>query len=579
MGMTTLLIRRSRTDRSLDQRIRVVPGGLTLRRHPRAPLPAIESLEEADDQDLREAQLEVRVRFPAVGVVSFAPKVGSDQAESVEEDDAKRARERLVGRLKQGLPESAQLLVEPALEDMTSGTPLVYDGHVVVRFRLPPEAAVRAEFEALTAAATRRELPYVERPALAYALTPNDGRLEAGILMAEACLELDGVENAYPVLTQVAKGAGDGPDPRIAAEEWHWGSHPTNMPHGTGLPLQAAWQASSYGKGQVIAVFERNSPIDQNHIQLRDRLVVALDVTQEPEPTSSNQPPLQSGSGASKSHATWVAGLCCASGIPQGTREQPLSAVGAAPRARLVSILASDGLGSLAEADAFYIAWKHSATVINCSWGLHPSAGYHILAPHVEWALTYVTSSQPERAGCTVVFSAGNGRASGQTTALSGYLRHRAVLVVTACRPDGKATSYANPGREILLAAPSGEAALSSGDDKGVNIRTLDPTGAFPDVQAPSPDGDYQMRRGHTSAACAMVSGAVALVVAASGGGLPPERVREILWLSADPLGTRRPGGPPDYDLGAGRLNVAAAVRLAASGHRLTPLTPWSPST
>ena len=552
----TTLIRQSRDDRSLDLRVRRVAGGLTLAMHPRGPLGIPQANVDAALAAFRLAGFRVALHLPAIGVLSVHPTVLAAPEARV-----------LMGPFGAPAPHGGVgPRFGPALVDDVSGAALHYDGAVVARFTSAPTPAEWGAIGAQVPFGRERDLLYAS---YAYVLRPADPSLEAGVRLSDACYALPTATHAYPVLSQMSRDHAvlpRAPQGEPSPEEWHWGSPgyaARNFPGRVGINAPRAWASGNLGENLRVAVIERECAADVDHVQLAGRVHAARDVTLVPAPTGDN---LRKPTAMDGKHATMVAGLACAGGIPRdGAAGVTWSASGSAPRAQLVAILAEDGLGSLAEADALYQAKELGADVINCSWGLDSEDRWHTLRPHVSWAIEHVTregrSAPGKRVkyGCTVIFSAGNGARYGQTTAMSGYCRHPDVIVVGACMPDGTANDYSNPGREVLCVVPMGYSA--NGVD--VFVRTLDITGPLGGNPAPSPEGDYADSIGKTSAAAPAVAGVVLLMLEKCPT-LTPGEIRDILWQSSTPLGGRAPVGAHHYNFGAGRVNAEAAVKLAS---------------
>ena len=105
--------------------------------------------------------------------------------------------------------------------------------------------------------------------------------------------------------------------------------------------------------------------------------------------------------------------------------------------------------------------------------------------------------------GSIYVWAAGNGLASNDNSNYDGYSNMRQTIAVTAVDHNGQQSWYAEPGANILVAAPS------SGD--GVGVTTTDITGSAGYDAGSSTDSF-----GGTSSATPLVSGIIALMLEAN---------------------------------------------------------------
>jgi subtilisin family serine protease len=151
--------------------------------------------------------------------------------------------------------------------------------------------------------------------------------------------------------------------------------------------------------------------------------------------------------------------------------------------------------------------------------------------------------------GAVVVASAGNLTINVSGTVLASCQR---LVVTAALGRGGEQASYSNFGSGVSLAAPGGNAASDPG------ILSLGDTGK----QRPLLDNSYRRKRG-TSMAAPHVAGTAALMLAVNPG-LTPAQLGTLLRASARPFrkGTAKDCVPERC--GAGVLDTAAAVSLAA---------------
>ncbi|HEY9906119.1 MAG TPA: S8 family serine peptidase, partial [Thermosynechococcaceae cyanobacterium] len=229
-------------------------------------------------------------------------------------------------------------------------------------------------------------------------------------------------------------------------------------------------------------------------------------------------------------HGTHVAGT-----VAQSTNNE-LGVAGIAYEASLMplKVLSGGGGGTVADiAEAIRFAADNKAQVINMSLG---GGGESQL---MQEAIDYAYSK-----GVLVIAAAGN---SGQNAA-AYPARYRHVVGVSALNSAGTKAKYSNFGAGVDLSAPGGE---KNGDDSagGILQNTIDPqTG----------NSVFESFQG-TSMAAPHVAGVAALIRAA--GVEEPDRIEDVLKQSAlvvkdDTLN----------HYGAGKLDAAAAVRLATRG-------------
>lgn len=315
-----------------------------------------------------------------------------------------------------------------------------------------------------------------------------------------------------------------------------------------------AWEFSK-GRGVVIAIVDDGVDIDHEEFSSEGKLVAPRDVTRrsgDPRPGNEDH------------HGTACAGVACADGR--------FRASGVAPRARLMPIRLVSGLGSQAEADAFYWAARNGADVISCSWGPDdgdwedPDDRRHKhrepLPDSTRYAIDYAVRHGRGGKGCVVVFAAGNGRESVDN---DGYASYHKVIAVAACNDRGTRAAYSDFGNAVWCAFPSnhGRRSLTPG------IWTTDRSGhvGYNEGISTLGDhiGDYTDDFGGTSSAAPGVAGVAALVLARNPK-LTGDQVREILRLCCDRIDARRgkwdkSGRSPYY--GFGRVNALKAVLLA----------------
>lgn len=268
--------------------------------------------------------------------------------------------------------------------------------------------------------------------------------------------------------------------------------------------------ARAQGRGVTIAVID--SQVATGHPELDGAIAGSHDAAGR-------------GIAAADPHGTSIAGILAARG----------GLVGVAPEAHLLAVRAfwkeaADGPAmSSSEAIARGIDWAaaHGARVLNLSF----------VGPRDR--LTAGLLAAARERGVIAVAAAGNNGPGAPPAYPAAY---DGVIAVTATDARNGLYAAANRGAYVEIAAP------------GV------------DILAPAPGGGYQTISG-TSMAAAHISGVIALLIEASGGGaLSPDAARAAL------AGTARDLGPPgrDPDFGAGLADAAAllAAQVSASAAR-----------
>ncbi|MBI2946047.1 MAG: S8 family serine peptidase [Verrucomicrobia bacterium] len=272
-------------------------------------------------------------------------------------------------------------------------------------------------------------------------------------------------------------------------------------------------------------------------------------------------------------HGTAVAGVAAARG------NNALGVTGVAFEANLVSIRLVGGFVQSDDQSAAAII--HSNRVIhvsNNSWGAEDD-GRNLDGPGPLMQSARENAVRNGRGGKGTIFvwSGGNGREVQDDVNYDGYANSRYVFPVAAINDLGKQAAYSEPGACLVVTAPSnvGESSAQEG------IATADLTGDdglnYVPVGDDLSDTSYTRYFGGTSAASAMVSGVVALVLEANPN-LGWRDVKEILMRSAtqvDPSDadwvTNGAGLRFNHKYGGGLVNAGAAVTLATNWTNLGP--------
>jgi len=247
--------------------------------------------------------------------------------------------------------------------------------------------------------------------------------------------------------------------------------------------------------------------------------------------------PLNGGNGApvaGSAHAQSCAGIIVANHNNIGVR-------GVAPQSTLLTVNIFAGSETATDiANGVNWAVSNGADVLSNSWGYTScTASFSVLTN----ALNDATTNGRGGKGCVVVFASGNDYAS----CVSYPANLSSVIAVGAVTNQGVRSSYSNYGPTLDLVAPSNGAA---------GVRTTDRMGS-----AGYNSTNYTSSFGGTSAACPVVSGVAALVLA-TDPNLTESEVKNILYSTADDMG---PAGF-DNEYGNGRVNAHQAVLSAQGG-------------
>jgi proprotein convertase subtilisin/kexin type 2 len=252
-------------------------------------------------------------------------------------------------------------------------------------------------------------------------------------------------------------------------------------------------------------------------------------------------------------HGTAVAGLVLA------RDGNAIGGAGVAPRASLVALDAlSSGL-DVDVADALGRDADRNAVYQN-SWGSPDDGALHAAEPVFLQAIERGLETGRGGLGSVFVFAGGNGGCYARSGGASchaddsnydGYVNHRGIVTVCAVDGRGRRPPYGETGANLTVCAPS------SGTGAGITTTAL--------------LGGYRSDFSGTSASTPMVSGVVALVLAANPF-LTWRDVRLILAKSArrndpgDPDWIAAPGAPAfNHKYGFGVADAAAAVAMARS--------------
>lgn len=367
------------------------------------------------------------------------------------------------------------------------------------------------------------------------------------------------LHNKGPGLTPMGQGRVQGADHAHIAEAW-----------GLLRDLGLAQDVSDIGKSIRLAVIDDG--FDLQHEDLKDKFVATKNFG---GPVKANN--LFSTS-PNNFHGTLVTGLAAAAG------NNDKGIIGVCPGCQIVAARMG-GDKPTGPIEKYYekiFDWvmEQNPDVINCSWGPDPS----MKPGFAKYLIDRLSREGRGGKGTVVVFASGN---TGQDFMWNHFASYPGAITVGASNSLGQRHSFSNFGPNMDLLAPTsgGKVAGNTSIDP---IWTTDNYLA-PDCLAPggkpnahcsdmagwtpysnmaggdSWEGRYSDRFSHTSSAAPIVSGIVALMLAANSK-LTADEVQTILQRSADRI------APSDarYDVegfsmryGYGRVNALRAVALA----------------
>jgi subtilisin-like proprotein convertase family protein len=362
-----------------------------------------------------------------------------------------------------------------------------------------------------------------------------------------------------------------GPDP-LLERQWHlFNSGQSGGVPGMDIGLQGVTET---GRGVLIAFVD--GAVQLSHPDLvanvfnLNGMLPAADSSPPPAPPSATYNP--SAGQWDDAHGTAVVGIAVASA------NNGLGGRGVAPESKFV---AYNGVVTGLVASALRSAIDLGADIVNNSWGALDSqtgqgGSYQSSDPAWREAMTVAIGQGRRGRGTVVVFAAGNGGSS-EDSNRDAYVNHPGVLAVGAVDHRGRPSSYAEPGANLLISAPS--MSLLRRTDAGADIWTTDIAGPRGLAAGSLPENaDYAAFAGGTSAAAPMVSGVVALMLQAN----PALTWRDVRWLlartarSADLSPEQAETSPMNAHgfhprVGFGRVHAADAV-TAARGFAGLPL-------
>lgn len=354
-------------------------------------------------------------------------------------------------------------------------------------------------------------------------------------------------------------------DPRWADQ---WSLAPATVAR-SGIQAQAAWTLTLGNPATVVAVLDTGI---LPHADLQGRLLPGYDFVSnvghandgngrdpdasDPGDWVDGREPWMSGATPRSSgwHGTHVAGIVAAQ------RGNGVGVAGIDARARVLPVRVLGRGGGYISDVADGLRWAVGAPVAGVPANTTPARVVNLslgAAGHCSNEMQGALDEAWAR-GAVVVASAGNQAKNVAGTVLASCQR---VLVTAALGKGGEQASYTNFGAGVALAAPGGNVASDNG------IVSLGDSGR----QGPAGDSSYLRKRG-TSMAAPHVAGTVSLMLAANPG-LTPTQVRALLRASTRPFARGTGSDCVPERCGAGVLDAAAAVSLAAMYPAHRPLT------
>lgn len=493
--------------------------------------------------ELSEGQLVLS--FPEVGVEVYRVPTGNGERTL---DERKTALRRLPDvRFAGGV-----------LVDEQSDEPVIYTENLFIKFidAIDPDDCKTIIREAgLT---IKEEVSYATN---AFFVAAPEGTGEQVFEIALSLLSRNDVEYCHPEIVRKREFRA------ISPQQWHLKTTSINsITISASANAEAAHQIT-LGEGVTIAIIDDGVDIDHIEFGGLGKLVAPRDVTQ-----NSNDPRPKDAAGFPDDHGTACAGVACADGN--------FEASGVAPKAKLMPIRLTSGLGSQQEANAFRWAADNGADVISCSWGppdgrwFNPGDPLHNrrvdLPASTKLAIDYATNQGRGGKGCVILFAAGNGNESVDN---DGYASYERVIAVAACNDRGKRSIYSDFGNAVWCAFPSGDfegtAAVPNPEPLTTGIWTTDRTGNRGYNPGTLADGDatgnFTNSFGGTSSSCPGAAGVAALALAVNPS-LRWQEVKDLFKRSCDridPSGGLYDANGRSKFYGFGRLNAETAATLA----------------
>ena len=311
-----------------------------------------------------------------------------------------------------------------------------------------------------------------------------------------------------------------------------------NNGSGYDLNVEPAWITSNLANITVAVV---DQGVEHNHEDLANCVLSGYTIGN----ATGNGEPYDPGSGK-LSHGTSCAGII-------GAEDNNIGVKGIASGVKILPVnIFPQGGYVIPDPDdiACAIIWAgERSDVLNCSWS------YDDDDPTIEYALNYVRTHGRNGKGVPVVVAAGNKYQFGDTVDVAFPASINGVIAVGAINKNGGVCHFSQGGPGLNVVAFGSENIVTTNRMHGLGF-----------------EENYDHYFGWTSAACAEVSGVIALMLSANSD-LTESEIKEILYSTCYKL----PGRTYDSigwnkDVGYGLVDAAAAVvaSLKISG----PLVP-----
>lgn len=333
----------------------------------------------------------------------------------------------------------------------------------------------------------------------------------------------------------------------LFSEQWYLNNpkQPSKL-LGEDINITTAWNDGHGTHNEIIAIVDDG--LDIQHEDLIDNIITDLNwnfVEDNSDPAHVND----------HDHGTRVAGVTAA----RGGNHKGIS--GVAPHAGLVGLR----LLGAATFDKFAAALTHryeKIDIYNCSWGPPDNGHLAGLSLIEELALKDGIDHGRGGKGSIYIFTAGNGRKTGDHSNYNGYANSPYTLAVGASTDQGTQAPYSESGANLWVNAPS--------HSDIPNIITTVASGPLSSKQ-------YGSKFGGTSAAVPQVSGVVALML---------EQNSQLGWRDVQHILAKTAYRNDDNDVdwikngagywvnhkyGFGRVDAAAATTAAANWTLLPP--------
>ena len=365
-----------------------------------------------------------------------------------------------------------------------------------------------------------------------------------------ALLQYEGkVEVAYPLISKTMSKKWIPNDAKFG-DQWHLqNTGQTGGNAGEDANITTAWD-DYRGNGVIIGIVDDG--VDWNHADLDNYYEDTLDYDYcdndgDPSPSYYD------------GHGTSAAGVAAAVG------NNTIGVSGAAPRAGLAGILLiACSTTDVRESNSLSHE-RQDIDIYSNSWGPSDN-GKTVEAPGPLMLAAFEEDVALGRGGLgnIITWAAGNGLDDDDNSNYDGYANSRHTIAVTAVTHYGRQSWYAEPGANILVAAPS------DGDGEGVSTTDNEGGGGYN-------NGDYNDNFGGTSSATPLVSGVVALILEANPN-LTYRDVEHIIVHSSrvndagdNGWNVNGAGHDVSHKYGFGVIDASAAVALAENWVNVGP--------